>query len=579
MQRERIANFLNSELNAVTENFGKKFSAPALHLLYESEEMFVGQFLKFEDGEMIVKFKASGCLPRKGEYVDAFYLPQSLQTPNAWKGKTYGDLYKNRIKSSEAACIWHANGREPKTIIGGFKGLDLSFSDYIKQTPGALVFFGPHRPPIDYLCNLYNLTKNDVSDRVSDILDYKYNSYDTIPILIKDNSLEFLYKQLFSTHVTILQGPPGTGKTQLIAELCERLCMEGKSVLVTALTNRALIEITLKQSCRRLLNEGRVLKSNLTYDEQEEVPGLTNLKKIIPIKGKLVLATFFQVSGYIKEMMANECFDVVIMDEASQALLPMFAVANKIGERNLWVGDYAQLGPVASLNSDRIKSGGYKDFVDGFTTLSEKRSFPLYQLTKTYRLPQRAADYTGIFYRNSLISEKQNSVVTIKSLGKILDPEGGPSLILTDMEVSNPAPAFAIDMAAYLVHTIMSENTNCEIAVLSYLRKTVRALQRAISLRLGIGNKVLIDTVSRVQGLTTDVTIFFVPYTSLNRSLEARLFNVATSRAKSHTIIIADKRIMTYQYLCEEVRTFLKKLFVSHSIYIPFNQLKHLLKM
>jgi hypothetical protein len=34
----------------------------------------------------------------------------------------------------------------------------------------------------------------------------------------------------------------------MIAELCAKLCAEGKSVLVTALTNRALMEIAEKQA-------------------------------------------------------------------------------------------------------------------------------------------------------------------------------------------------------------------------------------------------------------------------------------------------------------------------------------------
>ena len=101
------------------------------------------------------------------------------------------------------------------------------------------------------------------------------------------------------------------------------------------------------------------------------------------------------------------------------------------------------------------------------------------------------------------------------------------------------------------------------------LRKTTRTLQKAIALRLGLSNKVLIETIARVQGLTTDITILFIPNTSLNRCLESRLFNVATSRAKSHTIIIADKNILKYAQMSPEVRSFLEKLQIESSIYVP----------
>ena len=88
-------------------------------------------------------------------------------------------------------------------------------------------------------------------------------------------------------------------------------------------------------------------------------------------------------------------------------------------------------------------------------------------------------------------------------------------------------------------------------------------------MRLGLGNKVIIETIARVQGLTTDITLFFIPNTSLNRSLEARLFNVATSRAKSHTIIIADKNILNYTQMSCEVRSFFEKLNTESCIYVP----------
>ena len=44
--RQRHQKFLNMELIALTEDFEKKFSAEALYLLNESEELFMGQFIK-----------------------------------------------------------------------------------------------------------------------------------------------------------------------------------------------------------------------------------------------------------------------------------------------------------------------------------------------------------------------------------------------------------------------------------------------------------------------------------------------------------------------------------------------------
>jgi hypothetical protein len=100
------------ELIALTEDFEKKFSAEALYLLNESEELFMGQFVKFEDGEMIVKFRATRAFPRKGEYVQAMYLPSKMQDYRLWDNATYEDLFKNRLKGTEAVCIWQSKSNE-----------------------------------------------------------------------------------------------------------------------------------------------------------------------------------------------------------------------------------------------------------------------------------------------------------------------------------------------------------------------------------------------------------------------------------------------------------------------------------
>ena len=317
------------ELIAETEEFDKKFSANALYLLNESEELFMGQFMKFDNGEMIVKFRATRSFPRKGEYTQAMYLPLKMQDYRQWGNKTYEDLFKNRIKGTEAVCIWHAKSNEEGFVLLGFRGIDIDFAQYISQAPGALIVFGPNKPPIDYLANLYRLLQDVYSQAVSNIIDYEYKPIVYAPILIQgEQPSKFIYNQLNSSEITILQGPPGTGKTQLIAELCTILCSEGKSVLVTALTNRALVEVASKEVAMELLERGNIYKSNLTIDEHKELPKLIPLKQLLPIKGALVMATYYIVSAFAANLTDDGVFDVVIMDEASQALLAMFAASN-----------------------------------------------------------------------------------------------------------------------------------------------------------------------------------------------------------------------------------------------------------
>ena len=106
---------------------------------------------------------------------------------------------------------------------------------------------------------------------------------------------------------------------------------------------------------------------------------------------------------------------------------------------------------------------------------------------------------------------------------------------------------------------------------MTYFVETTKALQKAILQNVGYQKNLLIETVSKVQGLTTDVTIFVVPNSSYHRSLENRLFNVATSRSKRHTLIIADKDILTRSQIDNEVKDYLQRLNEDFSYYIQFN--------
>ena len=107
----------------------------------------------------------------------------------------------------------------------------------------------------------------------------------------------------------------------------------------------------------------------------------------------------------------------------------------------------------------------------------------------------------------------------------------------------------------------MSENNDSKIAVLSKFRSTIQQIQKQFifqSKKSEIPENVKIETVDRVQGLTVDYCIFFIPNASLKYSLEKELFNVATSRAKYCTIIVADESLMGKD-MEEEVRKYLLK--------------------
>lgn len=573
--RQEHWQFLEEELRAQTEVYKQKLDTSALFLLQDREELFVAQFLKFLDGELILRFSNKRGLPRQGEYLYCFTVNKELRDYRNWGNKTYGDLIKAKTNYSEIVCIWQAPSNEKDFSIAGFRGVELEFSTHIQDAEGMILILGPNKPPFEYITNLQKIVQNESNDSIRSILDQDFHFSDWTPSLLdnKKDISNFIISQLTLQDSLIIQGPPGTGKTYLIAEICDKLCQQGKTVLVTALTNRALIEIVEKPALQVLLKEKRIFKTKLSVDEARAINDLRQTKDINPQPGNLILSTFYIVSGQVSQTCNEPPFDYVIVDEASQALLGMFAGAKLLGKKNIWIGDTRQLPPVVSLSDDKVNRKNYGALVDGLKALSESSAIPIFQLTETHRLTERGASFTGRFYKNSLISRAKKDIRLSFSgmpfeYSKYFHPKGGPTLIKTDLKSGDFKPQIALKLSRELVKYLIASNENLHISVLTYFIETTKALQKTIFQTVGYHKNLLIETVSRVQGLTTDVTIFVIPNTSYHRSLENRLFNVATSRSKRHTIIIADTNVLTRSQVDNEVKEYLQRLDTEFSFYI-----------
>ena len=554
IERNIHQQFLKDELQAQTDEFKKILETSAIDLLLEKNTMFVAMFIKFIDnGEMLLKFNSSRPLPRRNDYFYCFTLPESLRRYKSWGNLSYGDLIKREAKATEIKCIWHDKTEDPRFMLAGFKGVSEEFKQYVEKAPGGIVTLGPQVPPYEYLANLEKITHSH-HPKCSQILDSDYSNNKWSPILLNstNNLIEQVVNDFNNTNIVILQDPPGTGKTYRISSLCEYLCNENKSVLVTALTNRALMEVAKKLKNSQLMHNKGVFKTNLTTDELKEVAGIQESEKIQAIPGKLMLSTFYISSGTAANSYEEPLFDCVIVDEASQAFLPMLAAANMLGHKNIWVGDVKQMPPIVLISKDRIKKLGYTPTIEGLDTVTSSCTYKTYQLSDTFRLGTRGARFTGLFYNDTLISKSE--------LKGLFDNEDGPVTIPLDMPFGDPMPKVAILKAVSLVKQLLNKNKKAEIVILSQLIKTTKAIQSEVLSQIGSSNNVLVETVARVQGITKDYTIFLITDTdSKLHSLELRLFNVATSRARINTYIICPSNILAFSYMSPLVRSYLEK--------------------
>ena len=481
-----------------------------------------------------------------------------------WRNFSWADLREQyQSNYSDVHCAWISKSENPDFCLIGVKNTTIDFADLL-ESQHPIIAFGPNDPPLKYILNLKDIVQNSESDTINEILDYTEGESVWNPQRVtatEDLNIQILRSLECHNHVAI-QGPPGTGKTYRMAKLIAQLLSKGKSVLVTALTNEALKVVASKEDLEPYLRSSRISKTSLTIDERHELPNLMPNEGNVcnAASGHLSLATFYISSGWAKDVQEMIPFDYVIMDEASQALLPMIAASKKLGRKVVWIGDQNQLAPIIKTNEDKINTLGWNPIVKGFDTLCNNIVMPTFMLSDTFRLTKRGADFTGIFYNNELNSVAK--IDEVKTSLHELNKQGGPSSLFLELEVGNKKPNNALNAIYDLTERIFTECPDATIAILSKFKETVKELQKTFMTKLQseeIPDNLKIETVDRIQGLTVDYTIFFIPNASVSYSLESELFNVATSRASRCTIIVADRMILK-SIMSDEVRRFFLKI-------------------
>lgn len=577
--RENHKRFLNKELTAISESYLRLLNTKAISLL-ASNDVYVTQYVKLDfkktdieadrnvlgSGQLMLRFKKDKGIPRKNEYFTAVILEGDMCLPQNWRDITWGKLRSHQVEFSEVHCVWQGKTDNNGFLLCGFSGISLEMSQYLvdNKLEGCVVILGPQEPPMEYYQNLITVISNTLPNYpAKGILDFDKQNMVWNPERINSNisQVDKIVESLNSNNELIFQGPPGTGKTHLMAAIVARLITENKSVLVTALTNRALIELAQKDSLKEFLVQKRVKKTNVSADEIISCKNICPVesKQITCMPGNVTLSTFYNTSGWAKTCYEEQPFDYVIMDEASQALFGMIAACKNLGKKNIWIGDQNQMQPIILLSEETLVRNDYGMLANGFQTLCENFDFKSYILAESHRLLPNAASLTSLFYHTPIKSVADFEYqIDVKKL-TFVPQNGGCSLIFTKMPIGEKADRACCTYAIDIIAEILSCHQKINISILSKFRATVRMLQNCFVSRFGGLNNVLIDTVERVQGMTCDICLYYIPNTMMGMSLEKSLFNVATSRAKQLTIIVSDKSILNTA--CDRsVATYLQKV-------------------
>lgn len=578
VSKEEQIKLYKEELEEINLETKQIFESPA-SFLFQTGQIFVGQYKGYDKkrGNIFIDINSGIGFhsPRIDQSFCCFKLIEGNHLPKLWENASYDDLLDalNLDKdTSDVNMVDFMQSDRTGFIRLIINQVDINFVASLKHN--QIIGLGPKIPPFDYILNLIKFSnaiqKNE--EPWNKILNFEYTYVQNrIPKII-DESIdiaEYIIKESDKKGIFILQGPPGTGKTHQIANVISRLAINNKSVLLTALTNKAAIEVCGKETLNLLMKEGKVYKTSISTSENVKFPFLRNIKEIIPIPGEICLTTYYQFSKYWED--AYKSFDYVIVEEASQAFLTTIAAAFKLGKKIIIVGDPYQIEPILKYTNFNKISPQIDKIKNGLQTICNFTELPFYRKIETRRLTERATKYTNCFYQNTMISKSlyvdlKKDIKELPFFGKYIHELGGPSLILQNSNTIDYLEAAVL----FLIKSIDEINASNlgSIAVLTPFIKIATYLQKELKIKTK-SKKYLIDTIDRVQGLDVDYCFVIIPNGSYNFSLYKNRFNVATSRSKKATIIIMDNEFKEMINFNNESGMYLKLLLnESNSVFI-----------
>lgn len=353
--------------------------------------------------------------------------------------------------------------------------------------------------------------------------------------------------------IHMIQGPPGTGKTLMLAHLAKLLVADGKRVLVTALTHRAIHNALNK--IEQVDNSIAVCKvGDPRHAGDLKVPNFSHFHEsnFGDLSGGYVVgATPFSLQS---SRLANVEFDVVLFDEASQITLPLAIMGMLAANKYIFIGDENQLPPVSVFSEQEMAQTSIFGFLAGRGNES--------LLNITYRLNDILTDWPSrTFYQSELIPSPQAAKRRLKLSNQstpwdfVLDPSA-PAVFVDICQQNTTVKSYreAEVVVELLLSLLQHGLTPDEIGVVVSYRAQSRVIRSMLRHTLDdeqILNRLVVDTVERMQGQEREVVL--VSFATSSPAFAAQLadflfqpqrLNVAVTRPKTKLILIGSHHIL-----------------------------------
>lgn len=567
LSEEEHVIFFNQQIEEMAKSRRRYIESPVNHL-WRNGKLFIGRIWGIDEvrGQLILRFKSQGTstghLPRlKVPYQLCVIASSAPDSPNDFKFSY--DEFRTSYSDHNSRCKpVYALGEEDGWRFFGCAQVDTEFIKNLRGqiTHHPMIVLAEEDPPYQYLRNLREFVQSNANNEV---LKYACEFQNPPPIPQALPSHEYLLahtlRLLSPARPLLIQGPPGTGKTHFVANICSEFIRQEKRICVTSLTNKALTEVCEKSPLKRDLELGRIFKTSLTADEERQLPGLQPARELDIRKSELLLSSYYTLSFALNSKIADKAkFDLLIIEEASQAYLATIAGFIELGTVVIILGDIEQLTPIVEGEGEvkRRLGAAFELAAKGLEVYNRNNPTDCYRITETFRLTSAAAHQTGAFYNNKLTSVSPLDKKTELKSSFDFIPHNGETVIW-----QMPLAAYGkelVQAAVELALDIRKQNSSFEIAVLSNLKFTVEQVYDALFSKDNSLDRIMIETIDRIQGMTCDISIIVLE-SSVGFALQKNRFNVVTSRAKRGTIIIARKDLTHRQSMDSKVKSFIHR--------------------
>ncbi len=490
---------------------------------------------------------------------------------------TFLDFCKNseyHSATSDVIPLYYIKKQDPNYDYVGCTGISVQLYDLFKKTTASgksltVMVFAPF-PPVEYYNNLVNFLEvyqdmpqlqiepqMDFDDWHPEELSYDPDNETAIPKKIMET--------LSEENSCVLQGPPGTGKSYTIAHIIAEYLNANKTVCVTTMANKGLVELVQQPPLKPFLEKGSISKTNLSADERKHIRGLKPAKKgfVIPA-GELLCSTNYVLSyAYSSENTSGDIlpqYDLVIIEEASQTFLSSLLAFKQLGHQCLIVGDPMQLPPIVTNAQKSIyKAWNVGTQIEGLKTLVLGTNIKAYRIITTFRLTTKSANLTAIFYNNRFRSVQKERIVYDDCCPKEFFPAEGGTLYCQTNDFTNGVISGAgLSIIQTILYNIECFYPKRSVAIITPFKESVKQLQKEFLTESSI-KELTIETIDRIQGMTVDYAVLYIPGRNPGFALDERRFNVATSRSRSITLIISDIPLTDFHSVSGNVLKYLRQ--------------------